>query len=360
MLVSFLKPMNPIHPAIFRYNFELRKVATNFAEQVIDSPCGPNSTRDLESLLKLVLVSIYWYFQQFQRLACIAANNFKEKCRLKLMRDTDATVIARVYPSSLKDFLDNKLRVERLAASGFLALRFINFLIRQIHEHLSLFAEEDLTTARRMRAARGVSSACLLLSKVISEFLIDHFSVMERSAIGKTHLGGGRSGIFHSREFYEVAVQLLWDNHVSPTPATSVVLLRTAIELKLREAVGLNAFASPDGIRFRSVSVRDILDKDAELGIRSPVPMKQVSRFYTWCNLAIHGGVRVYIAELWFALSYLNPLLRLMPEGEKGFTSHTVQSSKSDAEIEQVFRNSLKIPEDWQSVKRPRQGRNPG
>jgi hypothetical protein len=225
-----------------------------------------------------------------------------------------------------------------------------------------------------------------MLERTMTTFLLRHVYAVERQVKQDLKYSGRVSDLIHSREHYEAARQvffrdLLWSAYQDYTPVVAAGIIRTSIELKLREAVAVKAFvrASPplarDRLRLkmvyhlrhvpflsallrgsgavgarRYISVTEILASWHALKMRSPVSPGQLKRFYGWANLVIHGGHRASIPEIWFALEYLRPVLRGSAFGGYTYTANPIVTDATAPEQVAALREHLQLRSEWRAL----------
>jgi len=183
---------------------------------------------------------------------------------------------------------------------------------------------------------------------------------------------GGINPFVHSREHYEVARKIFYDRVTrrafqDPQPHAAVAALRTALELKLREAVVVVGFRveASSGVRaalsrlrsrlcggpaltrsqFVRVDVSDIIRAARDLQLESPIAFAHLQRVYEWSNRIMHAGVRRPRAEIWFALEVLLPAMRGTKTREWSYTANPIVSTLDRGAQADVLRTHLRLGE---------------
>ncbi len=129
--------------------------------------------------------------------------------------------------------------------------------------------------------------------------------------------GYGRRTLAHSREIFNAALMLfnrkfiehiVGSNIIMPT---SVVLIRQAIDLRIKNAFGINTINNADGSIKRLPAERLIeLVKRNQKDIEFPIKLSLLLKIHKWTQYYIHGGI---IPDSWtieWALYILDPLFR--------------------------------------------------
>jgi hypothetical protein len=224
-------------------------------------------------------------------------------------------------------------------------------LLRFIHSHVSQLAS---LTAKGPDCVPGILRLCQLLERGASEYMFLLHKPLAIAAGRGLQVHGARNPLLHSREYYEATLQAFYRDvpglmFFDYQPESSAPVLRTAIELKLREAIGIGAFQEQSG-KFRFISVSQIIHLRSKLKLDSVVPLSHVSRIYRWTNHALQGSRRPALCLLWFAMDYLRPFLRGARVRPNLITSNPVWSHLSDEELEKVLRTELRIALDAQAI----------
>lgn len=100
---------------------------------------------------------------------------------------------------------------------------------------------------------------------------------------------------------------------------STVSLLRTAIELRLRWAFGVLGRVNDQG-GIGPVGLSKLLEeiRKHKDEITFAVPFEHIVRVYGWCNLYMHSGMKLYRWSPRFALDYLQPMFDLCEYGNGG------------------------------------------
>jgi hypothetical protein len=249
----------------------------------------------------------------------------------------------------IKHLYDDSTLWEPLSGVQLMALG--HALLRFIHSHLNHLAS---LTANGPHSVPGILRLCQLIGRGAIEYLFLLHKPLAFAARRGLQVHGARNPLLHSREYYEAALQAFYRDvpglmFFDYQPESSTPVLRTAIELKLREAIGIGAFREQSG-RLRIISVSQIIDLRSKLQLESVVPLPHVWRIYRWTNHALHGSRRPAMCLLWFAMDYLRPFLRGARVRHNSITSNPVWSRLSDDELEKVLRTEFSIAPDAQTI----------
>ncbi len=153
----------------------------------------------------------------------------------------------------------------------------------------------------------------------ISEILLDAIVMLERAGAIRLELPGayGVHRINHDRTFevFKAAEQMLYGRysgltHTDRAPFAPVSILRTAIELRLRRAFGVQSYFDPKNDNPKPIPLSELMDVifQFERQIYASVDLHDVNRMYKWSNPYLHAGRRDYVWCASFALQYLRPL----------------------------------------------------
>ncbi len=157
------------------------------------------------------------------------------------------------------------------------------------------------------------------LRQGISEILLDAIVMLERAGAIRLELPGayGVYRIDHDRTFevFKAAEQTLYGRysgltHTDRAPFAPVSILRTAIELRLRRAFGVQSYFDPKNDNPKPIPLSELFDVvfQFERQIHASVDLHDVNRIYKWSNPYLHAGRRDYVWCASFALQYLRPL----------------------------------------------------
>jgi len=95
-----------------------------------------------------------------------------------------------------------------------------------------------------------------------------------------------------------------------------VAVLRTAIELRIRSAFGIQGYVDPTNNNFIPIDLSQLFE---EIGSHLPkivfaVDFHDVVKVYRWSNFYLHGGWRDFVWVPGFALQFLRPLFQDEPQ----------------------------------------------
>jgi len=119
----------------------------------------------------------------------------------------------------------------------------------------------------------------------------------------------------HPFEVFKRAEQAVYGGfsgltHDDRAPYTPVAVLRTAIELRIRSAFGIQGYIDPTNDNFLPIDLARLFDE-----IRNHLPkidfavdFHDIVKIYRWSNFYLHGGWRDFVWVPGFALQFLRPL----------------------------------------------------
>ncbi|PWB89886.1 hypothetical protein C5688_13685 [Methylocystis sp. MitZ-2018] len=119
----------------------------------------------------------------------------------------------------------------------------------------------------------------------------------------------------HHFQIYKGAEQVVYGRYSALThddhaPYVGVAVIRTAIEIRLRRAFGIQGLTNEQG-GFRPIDLGMLFEavKPHKQRIQFAVDFDDVIKIYRWSNFYLHGGWRDYPWVAGFSLRYLNPLM---------------------------------------------------
>jgi hypothetical protein len=132
--------------------------------------------------------------------------------------------------------------------------------------------------------------------------------------------GLGKRSVANSTEIFEASVDLLRHrsqfktfSHFIRQP-TSAFLIRQSIELRVKNALGINVIFNKNGalLKLRPDLLIDFLYSKSQITV--PVKKSIVTKIHKWTNYYIHGGLLPEVWKIDFAHNILSPLFNC---GEK-------------------------------------------
>jgi hypothetical protein len=136
--------------------------------------------------------------------------------------------------------------------------------------------------------------------------------------VNKNQVYSGRCkrNVLFSTEIFECSKMVLREAHYKSTLGdfvmrpTSIFLIRQAIEIRLKNALGINMIRQLNGriIKIPFSRLLENLFKKNKEAIHLPVPLPTIKRIYDWSNFYIHSGWMPYIWEVECAHHLLNPM----------------------------------------------------
>jgi hypothetical protein len=162
-------------------------------------------------------------------------------------------------------------------------------------------------------------SADLELRQGIERILLEGVVMLEQAGAIRLDLQGAY-GVYstasdHTFSVYKAAEQMIYGRysrltHTDRAPFAPISVLRTAVELRLRRAFGLQSFLNPKNNVTKPIQLSDVFDVVLvyERQIQSAVDLHDVRRVYKWSNPYLHAGRRDFIWTAGFALQFLRPL----------------------------------------------------
>ena len=126
-------------------------------------------------------------------------------------------------------------------------------------------------------------------------------------------------------EIYKGAEQIVYGTysgltHVDRAPYTPIAVLRTAIEIRLRSAFGIEGYIDSTNNAFVPIDLSRLFDAVREHlpKMEFAVDFHDIVKIYKWCNFYLHGGWRDFPWVVGFAVQFLRPLFadpRTRPDG---------------------------------------------
>jgi hypothetical protein len=130
-----------------------------------------------------------------------------------------------------------------------------------------------------------------------------------------TAYGAWSRRVEHPFEIFKGAEQIVYGTysgltHADRAPFTPIAVLRTAIELRIRSAFGIQGYLDPENNRFVPIDLNRLFREIGEHLSRIDfiVDFHDVGRVYRWSNFYIHGGWRDFIWVPGYTLQFLRPL----------------------------------------------------
>jgi hypothetical protein len=220
----------------------------------------------------------------------------------------------------------------------------------------TMFSEE----ARRfITAGKSLLQAGFFPSRAVSErevaeglgHLLFEAVVLLEIAAGHRHQLDGYYGAYsvgrdHTFPVFKAAEQAIYGRysgltHTDRAPFAPIAALRTAIELRVRRAFGLQSFLDQGNFGLTPISMSSIFDElfKFERQIGSLVDLRDVYRIYRWTNPYLHAGRKDFVWLAGYALQFLRPLFVGPPPTPRG-------GFNMDAGIE--------MPQEvWNRIRRP-------
>jgi len=122
-------------------------------------------------------------------------------------------------------------------------------------------------------------------------------------------------GADHTFPVFKAAEEMIYGRysgltHTDRAPFAPVSILRTAIEIRVRRAFGIQSFLDPHNHSTKPIQFSDLFDVilQFERQINAAVNLHDVRRIYKWSNPYLHAGRRDFVWTAGFALQFLRPL----------------------------------------------------
>lgn len=98
--------------------------------------------------------------------------------------------------------------------------------------------------------------------------------------------------------------------HEDRAPYTPIAVLRTAIEIRIRSAFGVQGYEEPANNNFGSIDLSSLFEqiRPRLAQIQFAVDFNDIVKVYKWSNYYLHGGHRDFVWVTGFALQFLRPL----------------------------------------------------
>jgi hypothetical protein len=108
--------------------------------------------------------------------------------------------------------------------------------------------------------------------------------------------------------------------HVDRAPLIPVALLRTALEIRLRSAFGIQAYINPTNKSIKPIDMRSLFEeiKKYLAEIDFAIDFHDLNKIYGWTNPYLHSGWRDFVWVPGYVLQFLRPLFadpRKTPDG---------------------------------------------
>ncbi len=143
--------------------------------------------------------------------------------------------------------------------------------------------------------------------------LLDQGSLILQKTI---RYGTGAKQSEHFFEVFKGAEQVIYGRfcgmtHNDHVPYVGIAILRTAIEVRLRRAFGIQGLIDQTNGNFRPIDLSRLIEaiKRHKNQIEFAVDFDDTIKIYRWCNSYLHGAWRDFPWVPGFALQYLRPLL---------------------------------------------------
>ena len=116
-------------------------------------------------------------------------------------------------------------------------------------------------------------------------------------------------------EVYKGAEQIVYGTfsgmtHTDRAPYTPIAVLRTAIEIRLRSAFGIEGYIDSTNNAFVPIDLSRLFDAVREHlpKMEFAVDFHDIVKIYKWCNFYLHGGWRDFPWVVGFAVQFLRPI----------------------------------------------------
>lgn len=225
--------------------------------------------------------------------------------------------------------IDNRIEKE------YLKFQTISLLasLERIHQNIYTIhkATEYIKLDFELLKLRDIIIDALLLINDCKKYFFekpDIFDLWKRHTLQSTTIYAASEQLF--RRFIE-------HNHIGsfPIQATSIFLIRQAIEVKLSNCFGISRIINNNGkiIKIQPILFIELIKIGGDK-INFPIETSVLRKIYDWTNAYIHYGFIPYIWEIEWALHILKPL----------FTdpaSNTQYSLRSPVSIEHSFYDEI-------------------
>ena len=181
--------------------------------------------------------------------------------------------------------------------------------------------------------------------------LRDGVLLLERAGTIKLDLAGAYgvwgAGQYSTFPMFKAAEQMTYGRYSGLTHAdeaahASIAILRTAIELRMRRAFGVQSFVNLKTGELTPISFSSLMEKVLAQArhIRSQVDLHDLNLVYRWTNPYLHAGRRDYAWTAGFCLQYL----RLLFVGPDKLHSRRGWSVHGGLELPQVVFDRVRRP----------------
>lgn len=129
----------------------------------------------------------------------------------------------------------------------------------------------------------------------------------------------------HPFEIFKGAEQLVYGRfsgltHDTRAPFTPVAILRTAIEIRIRSAFGIQGYRDPVNNNLVPIDLSELFEEIRKhlADVEFAVDFHDILKIYRWSNFYLHGGWRDFVWVPGYALQFLRPLFaddRATPTG---------------------------------------------
>lgn len=131
----------------------------------------------------------------------------------------------------------------------------------------------------------------------------------------------------HPFEIFKGAEQIVYGRFSgltdeTPAPYTPIAVLRTAIEIRIRSAFGIQGYLDSSNNGFVPIDLNRLFEeiKRHLAKIEFAVNLNDLVKVYRWSNFDLHGGWRDFVWAPGYALQFLRSLFadsRQTPEGAR-------------------------------------------
>ena len=151
------------------------------------------------------------------------------------------------------------------------------------------------------------------------------YGYRKRSAANSFELFRASEMFFRNEKIYE---NCIGDFVIRPT---SIVLLRQAIEIRLKNAFGINVITYENGtiLKIPGNFLLEIIKTAPEGAIKFPIKLCILRKIHEWTQYYIHGGFIPYLWEIEWAFVILNPLFSVGTDGKTFSRDGSIQIKRS-------------------------------
>jgi hypothetical protein len=222
-------------------------------------------------------------------------------------------------------------------------LRRYTWSVQSLCVHPHWFAQDAKVIYHHGAIDRFLSYAIVLLEQASGNLA------------GASRYGGGASQYEHAFHIFKGAEQVIYGRfsgmtHDDHAPFVGTAILRTALEIRLRRAFGLQGLVDQAGTNFRPIDLSKVFEamRPHKANISFASDIDDVIKIYRWSNFYLHGGWRDYPWVAGFALNYVRPLLVGLP-----YVPGKGSSMKSGVQMPLETWHAIRAALDPAKVKRP-------